>query len=341
MNDRPTDPRPNQIRGQFLRVEKYAEKAPYGKQGQNTIFKIANEAIRVEGFCPHIASPQIPEILYGVSPLEAATHAQTWAHHQTALFLHKPTQKIMHRKFRVDKPCALVGVISLPPEWTTGPRWNQFCNQSVTWLKRKFGEDRLTSVLAHLDEPCLHLHFWVIPRLGEGFSSIHQGEKAIEEVGRKSARQIRDAAYKKAMALLLDEFNSSVGRSFGLERETVSGSRYSRTEWRRRKNLERQREIDVQKRIDAAIDQTRRVDRDAALDCALTPEARCAPIPSVGLDQLHAGSEIELNPISSSLRVTLRNQTEPTQQPVIPPRIGIEIVNSNLSQDQWIRPRSR
>ena len=350
MKDRPTDPRPNQARGQFLRIEKYAQIAPHGKQGLNTIFKVANEAIRADGFCPHVANPEIPKILFGVDPVESAELAKAWAHQQPALFLHKPTQTLLSRKFRADKPCALVGVISLPPEWTTGPRWDQFCQQCISWLKIKFGEDRLTSVLSHLDEVCLHLHFWVIPRPDENFSSIHQGEKAIDKVGRNSARLIRDAAYKKAMAELLDEFNMSVGRRFGLDRQTVNGSRYSRAQWLHKQYLDRQREIAVQKRINAAIeitlanaaiDQSRRVDSDAALDCALTPKAQCAPVTSVGLDQLRAGSEIEPNLIGSRLKLPLRNQRVLAPLTVTPPRVGIEILNSNLSTAQWIRPRSR
>lgn len=250
---RPAMPKPDVARGQFLRVEKFAAQAPNGKQGGNTIRKVAEEAVRTEGFCPHVAQPVPPTLLFGVGPLEAADLAESWSRHQTAEFFHKPSQTVMTRKFRADKSCALVGVISVPPEWTPGPRWAQFCEKSLDWLRERYREDRLKSVLEHRDERCLHLHFWVVPLADEAFSSIHPGEKALDEVGRRTARVIRDAAFKKAMAGLLDEFHQAVGRHFGLERQTVGGKRRTRSDWLRNRYLEEQRELGIQRRIDAAV----------------------------------------------------------------------------------------
>lgn len=147
----------------------------------------------------------------------------------------------------------VVGVISVPPEWTPGPRWAQFCEKSLDWLKEKYAGDRLKSVLEHRDERCLHLHFWVVPLADEAFSSIHPGEAALDQVGRRAARVIRDAAFKKAMAGLLDEFHQAVGQHFGLERETVGGKRRARSDWLRVRCLEEQRKLDIQRRIDAAV----------------------------------------------------------------------------------------
>lgn len=180
---RPAMPRTNVARAQFIRVEKFAQKTPFGKQGGNNIFKVAHEAARTEGFCPHVEHPLPPTLLYGVGPLEAAARAEKWTRQQTAQFFHQPSQTLMTRKFRADKPCALVGVISVPPEWVPDQRWILFCEKSLTWLKEKYGEDRLCSVLEHRDERCLHLHFWVLPLDGENFSSVHQGEKAIDTDG--------------------------------------------------------------------------------------------------------------------------------------------------------------
>ena len=249
----PSMPHPDVARGQFLRIEKFAVNAPRGKSGGNTIAKVANEAARTPGFCPHVEHPLPPTLLYGVGPLEAAEAAESWARAQTAQFFHKPSQTVMTRKFRDDKACAVVGVVSVPPEWTPGTRWTEFCEKSLSWLKDKYSEDRLRSVLEHRDERCLHLHFWLVPLSGEAFSSIHPGEKALDEVGRRAARVIRDAAYKKAMARLLDEFHEAVGKHFGLERETVGARRRSRSDWLRNRYHEEQRELDIQRRIDAAV----------------------------------------------------------------------------------------
>lgn len=249
----PATPHPAVERGQFFRVEKYAIQAPRGKQGGNNIYKVANEAVRTEGYCSHVEHPLPPTLLFGVSPMESASRAETWARQRTAQVFHKPSQTLKDRKIRDDQPCALAGVISVPPEWVADSRWVQFCGTSLAWLKEKYDKGRLQSVIEHLDERCLHLHFWVVPRPQENFSSIHQGEKALDEVGRKAARAVRDAAYKKAMAKLLDEFHQRVGSPFGLERETVQGNRLKRADWLRKQYLDRQRELDVQKRIDVAV----------------------------------------------------------------------------------------
>lgn len=249
----PSMPHPDVARGQFLRVEKFAMQAPRGKSGGNTIGKVAQEAARTPGFCPHVEHPLPPTLLYGVGPLKAAEAAELWARAQTAQFVHKPSQSVMTRKFRADQACAVVGVISVPPEWTPGLRWTEFCEKSLSWLKEKYSATRLKSVLEHRDERCLHLHFWLIPLAGESLSSVHPGEKALDDVGRKAARIIRDAAYKKAMARLLDEFHEAVGRNFGLERQTVGGKRRTRADWLRNRYHEEQHELDILRRIDLAV----------------------------------------------------------------------------------------
>jgi hypothetical protein len=249
-------PYPSIERGQFFRVEKFAVQAPRGKPGGNDIFKVANEAVRTPGFCPHVENPLPPALVYGVGPLEAAGLAQIWARQKTSQFLHKPSQTIKVRKFRDDKACALVGVISAPPEWSKGPRWTHFVEACMEWIKKKYGEDRLASLLEHHDEPHLHLHFWIIPRPDEDFSAIHPGQRALEIVGPKAVRVIRDIVYKKAMSELLDEFHEIVGMHFGLERVSVSGERLPRVVWLRKQYLDRQRELVVQHRIDQAVAST-------------------------------------------------------------------------------------
>lgn len=240
------------VHGQFLRIEKYAVRAPHGKGGSN-IFNIAAEAARIQGFCDHVKSPQVPAVVYGVEPLMAAEMAHKWTQKQTASVFHQPSQTIKQRKFRDDKPCALVGVISVPPEWRPAPMWLEFYEACSEWLKKKF-EDRLRSIVEHRDERCLHLHFWVVPRDDELFSSVHPGVKAIEDVGRNAPKPIRDSAYKAAMKKLLDDFYCDVGKVFGLERTTVRVKRVSRSDWKRRKFFEEQKELKIQLRIAEAVE---------------------------------------------------------------------------------------
>ncbi len=241
------------VHGQFLRVEKYAVKTPRGKSSSNNITQIASEAMRVPGFCDHIERPRKPKIIFGVNPLEAANVAAFWSRQQTAQVFHKPSQCLLPRKFRSDKPCAVVGVVSVPPEWTEGENWSRFCDAVVTWLISKYQQDRLLSVVEHLEERCLHLHFWVVPRLGERFNSVHEGVKAVESLGYKASRGVKDAAYKSAMAQLQDEFHERVGKYFGMERQTIGRERYTRAQWQQKYFLDKKREAEFQRRIDEAV----------------------------------------------------------------------------------------
>ena len=247
--------------GQFLRVEKYAITAPHGKAGGNNIFGIAKEAERVPGFCGHVESPRPPILVWGVSPSAAAKLAESWARRKTDTYVDKRTNLTRKRKRRSDKPCAVVGVVSVPDDWVADKRWAEFVIRVLDWLKKKYGEDRLLSLLEHRDERSLHIHFWVVPRQAEEFSSIHPGVKALESVSPKASRAIRKAAYSKAMANLMDQFHTDVAATFGLERTTVKGKRYSREEWLKKKYFDAQRELDVQHRISIAVEEAVRAER--------------------------------------------------------------------------------
>lgn len=228
-------------RGQFLRLEKYSKVAARQKTGANTIYKVASEAMRIDGFCSHISNPKSPQIHYGVDPVSAAQLAERWADTQLDSYFHKPSKKRLLRKRRPDKACAVVGVISTPPEWTSGPTWVRFVQRSISWLQSKFGASRLASVVSHHDEANLHLHFWLIPMEGESISNCHPGEREIDRVGRNAPRIIRDTAYRKAMAQLLTEFHVAVGNDFGLLRQTVRGRRLSREAWLQQRWLDKER----------------------------------------------------------------------------------------------------
>ena len=354
----PALPYPNVARGQFLRVEKFAVVSPRGKSGGNNIAKVAHGAVRTAGYCPHIEQPEPPILLYGVSPLDAAARAQEWARQQTDHYHHISCSTPLTRKFRADKPCTVVGVISAPPEWLPDERWAQFCSASLAWLKRKYGEDRLCSLLEHRDERWLHMHFWVVPHLGETFSAIHQGEKALDKVGRKAARVIRDAAYKKAMSQLLDEFSLAVGSNFGLARETVNGTRRSREDWQRKQYLDSHRELEVQRRIaqavDAAIHQTRldiisKVTRTKLVEQAslLTPVMSLLPLrsnhayPNLLPKQRVQTQEAHRTGLDMAMIRQIRQTPTPASRWTlrVESLVKTDIAEPRLRPGLWVRPR--
>jgi hypothetical protein len=116
----------------------------------------------------------------------------------------------------------------------------------------QYGEDRLKSVIAHLDEPQPHLHFWVVPLPDENFSAVHQGMHAAELMRATGATRVRrDAAYKSAMADLQQEFFLNVAKPFELLRESVRGRRLSSADFARVK-LERERRKNAETKLQEA-----------------------------------------------------------------------------------------
>lgn len=196
---------------------------------------ILAEVERTPGACPHIAEPQPPTLLYGVTPSEAGKEAQAWAEQATDSRGHK---------LRKDGLCILGGVISLPAGMAD--RWGKYKADCLKWLKREYG-DRLRSVVEHTDEAHPHLHFYAVPRVGERFAVVDPAraaadaadpdrgkrgrDKAEAKVGRKAAR----LAYIAAKRGWQDRLYESVSRRYGLARIGPARRRLTRGEWQAEK----------------------------------------------------------------------------------------------------------
>ena len=159
-----------------------------------------------------------------LGPLRAAELSRNWADTQFTPYQHKASGKQLQRHLRADQACALVGVISVPPEFNRGAAWSAFVAQAIRWLTKKYG-GRLKSVIEHSDEPQLHLHFGMVPNHGEDFTDVHQGLRAKKELPPKAPRLQRQAAFSVAMSKYQDEFCDAVAGAFGLEQMTVGGKR--------------------------------------------------------------------------------------------------------------------
>ncbi len=82
------------------------------------------------------------------------------------------------------------------------------------WVSRKWG-DHVAAVLFHTDESHPHMHFLVVgdaTRLHPGLAAEWRDGQRIE------SRKEKVAAYKAAMARLLDEYHAAVGAACGLSR---------------------------------------------------------------------------------------------------------------------------
>ena len=219
---------------QFIHVEAYARtgskqtKTDSAGRSVTTTKRsardVAAEAEREADACPHVENPKAPRLLYGVSPSEAVEAATAWADQAT---------DAKGRKLRKDGHCLLAGVVSMPDERAAD--WPAFRADALDWLKTRYG-DRLRSAVEHTDEAHPHLHFYVVPRPGEAFAEIHDGQKAARLVAAAGlAKGKQNAAYIAAMRQFQDDFSAGPGQRFGLTRRGPGRRRLTRAQWRAEK----------------------------------------------------------------------------------------------------------
>lgn len=202
---------------QFIHIEGYARQAGKSKAGGNDLASVSAEADRIQGNHPHVENPAPPIIRYGVSATKAAKMAEDWAEQATDSRGHK---------LRKDGLCLLAGVVSAPDDLQD---WGAFQKSAFKWLKDKYG-DRLKSVVEHTDESHRHMHFYVVPRVGERFEDIHQGKKAAAEL-KKRPKGEQNQAYIEAMRAYQDDFSACVGMKAGLTKLGPGRRRLTREEW--------------------------------------------------------------------------------------------------------------
>ena len=207
---------------QFIHVESYARSGAKTKDGstKKTIREITDEVERVPGNFPHIEKPEPPKIIYGCAPGEIEQLAEDWASKST---------DAQGRKIRKDALILLAGTASLPR--AEEENFEEFTKATVAYLQEKYG-DRLKSVVTHNDESHPHLHFYVLPRIGEKFEDIHTGFKAskiAKTEGKLKGEQNQE--YKKAMRDFQDEFSKKVAMFFGLTRLGPGKRRLTRKAW--------------------------------------------------------------------------------------------------------------
>ena len=127
---------------QFIHLDSYARTGSKhaGKPRKWSAREIAAEAMRDPDACPHVEQPQLPQVLHGCTPAEAAKLAHDWA---------DSSQDAKGRKLRADGLALAAGVVSLPSEQRQD--WPRFREATVAWLRQQYGE-RLRSVVEHTDE---------------------------------------------------------------------------------------------------------------------------------------------------------------------------------------------
>ena len=250
---------------QFYRYETYGRAAQKPKEGQKsakggkTMYDIIGEATRQEGYTEHLENPEEPVLLYGIPYSEAVKLAEKWCEESKEIRHDKKKVKkineqtgeeeevieTVERKTALKKTaqCCIAGIVSAPPDMTEDD-WNKFKNDSIEYLKQKYG-DRLKTVVEHLDENYQtenfkdvlhhHIHYFVVPEIGEKIEDIHPGLKAKYEADylrgnreasakatkeeKKLSRKAGDKAYRDAMRKEQDDFYDAVSYNYNLNRK--------------------------------------------------------------------------------------------------------------------------
>lgn len=208
---------------QFVHINSYSRTlSKKAKHSKWNAADVVAEATRDASAIPHIDNPQAPIHIYG-EPIENLLGTlDAWA---------EGTKDASGRATRKDAVCLLAGVFSMP-EGTSPEQWEKVKADAITWAKDKYG-DRLKTVLEHVDEDCPHCHFYVVPRPGEAFESVHEGRAAVKDfVALGGDKRKTNDVYRGAMRSFQDEYYDAVGAPNGLTRIGPGKRRLSREAWR-------------------------------------------------------------------------------------------------------------
>ena len=209
---------------QFIRINSYSLVTPKkAKEGGHSVRSIVGEANRIPGNHPHVKNPQPPVLLHGKSLDDLEQTCESWSASMT---------DAKGRKMRKDALCLVAGVVSAPAE--IGDGWQAFRDASVEWLKRKYG-DQLQTVVEHTDEDQPHIHFYVVPKPGARFDTIHDGRAAADAIPSKGTKASREIAYSAAMTRFQDDFGAGVASRYGMDRVGPGAPRVSRLDAVKRK----------------------------------------------------------------------------------------------------------
>lgn len=211
---------------QFIHVDSFSRTSPKtGKTGGHSVRSIVAEANRESGCTPHLNAPQPPIYVYGKPLVEVEATCERWA---------AGTTDAKGRKARKDALCLLAGVFSAPKE-IASEQWDDIKADALKWLQGLYG-DRLQTVVEHTDEGHPHCHFYVVPRPGERFDTIHDGKRAANELPKDTLKGARNRAYKAAMRSFQDDYHQHVGGPNGMTRIGPGRRRLTREAWKLEQN---------------------------------------------------------------------------------------------------------
>jgi len=219
----------------FIRLESFARTGPHKKNSRRRKASVAGvfgEMVRTPGFCPHIAEPKPPAIVFGdpAVVLKSVLDQADRAIERTG------------KRLRSTALIAVCGVVSFPTPRViveADPKERERCErwwrQTRRWLEDHFG-DALKLIVIHRDETYIHAHFAVVPNLGTDrridIGQVHPGEKA-QRAARAAGEhpKLQKAAFKAAMSAFIDCYYEGVLMDFGVARIGPGKLRVDRRAW--------------------------------------------------------------------------------------------------------------
>jgi hypothetical protein len=269
---------------QFLHLGAYGRVPRKGEPAWSCIAGITAEGARVPGARGHIPYPAEPDILFGISPVEAGREATARA---------DAARDAKGRRLRKDGVALIAGVVSYPMEKQAvdamigNKDYYWFWQQTVVdWLQAVSGE-HLRSVVEHCDERFYHLHFYCVPPLDEDdrlrLDLVHPGRRAkAEQAALGASKREQDRAYRQAMRSFQDRFYAEVSRDFGHARVGPRRARLARQE----RLLQRETEEERQRLREAAERQIAAAETKAREDAAERYGRRLAEIEASYHDEI-------------------------------------------------------
>jgi hypothetical protein len=232
---------------EFIHINSYSLTTPKkAKEGGHSVKSIVGEANRVPGNHPHVKEPLPPVLLHGKPLDDLEQTCESWAASMT---------DAKGRKLRKDALCLVAGVVSAPAE--IGDGWQAFRDESVAYLKRKYG-DQLQTVVEHVDEDQPHIHFYVVPKPGARFETIHEGRAASDAIPAKGTKASREIAYNAAMTRFQDDFSEAVALRHGMDRLGPGAPRVTRAEAVKRKETRKALGAQLVREVKVAVEKGER-----------------------------------------------------------------------------------
>lgn len=227
---------------QFLHIDTVSRETPKKAKAKRWPLRdIIAEASRAPQASTHIALTRTPTLLDGIalSDLEPLVNARA-----------EDARDGVGRKLRKDAPILIAGVASYPvalDDMTENDhqRYGRWEKDTVRWLKERH-RHRLVSVVRHDDERFPHIHFFVLPDLGNDgrldIRAVHPGIEARERCREGGGdRSAQSRAYCEAMREVQDDYQREVGFRHGLLRTGPKRRRLTRSAYQELKRQTKER----------------------------------------------------------------------------------------------------